>query len=217
MIRKLCLTSLFGLLLLSPLWLMGAVCSRAIDIPILVTANLPNKNSSEPFVLDVDSALRKAGIQPQGDRIPAGVPESVTLEHQDSVDLRSEQQIQSFGSRIQEIHINAMQVEMQENTLSTPLPAIQIAVSSLPVGTTTTPLNHVKVAEISGIPAKTLGSLPNPVWEEAGLKQLGETLRQFALMVQLKTTIRLKAGDPWPSGKAQFQLKLQFAFVIKPI
>lgn len=218
MIRRISLYALLLVTLVSPTLFMGAVCSRAIDIPILVTANLPNKNSRGPFVLNLDTALREAGIQPQDGRIPSDAPKSITVTHSDKFDLRSEEQIKSFGSRVHSIYINDIQVEAQDNTLNTALPAIHVGVTQLPSDTTLPPTDqYTKVAEFSGVAASEKGALQAPAWESESFQVVKDALKTFAIAVELKTTITLKPGDPWPKGKAQFKLKFQFAFVIKPI
>ncbi|TNE47529.1 MAG: hypothetical protein EP343_19335 [Deltaproteobacteria bacterium] len=218
MIRRISLYVLLFVLALSPTLLMGAVCSRAIDIPILVTANLPNKDSRGPFVLNLDAALRDAGIQPVNGRIPKNVQEPVIVKHRDKFDLRGEEQIKVLGNRVHSIYINDIQVEAQENTLNTPLPAIQVSVTNLPTsGTLPDTDDYTKVAEFTGVAALETGALQAPAWETESIGVVKDALKTFAIAVELKTVINLKADDPWPQGKAQFKLKFQFAFVIKPI
>ncbi len=216
--RRIFVLSLVTLIVVSPMLLMGAVCSRAIDIPIVVTANLPNKDSRGPFELDLDAALRSAGIKPQGGLIPSGVPASITLTHRDKFDLRKEQQIQELGPRIHSIYINNISVEANQNSISISLPAIEVGVTNLPNDSAIpTADKYVKVAVFSGIPAQDIGSLPAPTWEQDGLRSIKDSLLKFALAVQLKTTVKLRAGDPWPKGKIRLRVKFQFAFVLKPI
>jgi len=210
--------ALLGIVVLVPFLFTGAICSRALEIPIVVKASLPNKKSHSPFKLDLSAALLRAGITPHQGRIPNGVAKTITIFHKDQFDVRKEKEILQYGDKLETVYINKISIKASENTLNISLPPINLKISELPrSGLEPNAKSYISVGEIAGLSPKKIGLLPPLVWIPEGLPKFKKILKTFAIGFLLETTIKLKPGDPWPTGSATFSLKFEFAFVINPI
>jgi hypothetical protein len=207
-----------SLIILAIVPLSGAVCSRAIDIPIVVRATLPHQDSDGPFVLDIDQALQQAGIKAENNKIPQNAPSQITISHIDKFDLRSQKEIAEHGQRIHSIYINEVSISAENNTLSIPLPSIEISAAPIPLSDDPPPEDsYTVIASIVGLPINEVGILSPPIWTPKGLPTVRKLLTQFAIGLRIQTHIPLKPGQNWPKGSVEFQMLFEFVLVIKAI
>jgi hypothetical protein len=209
---------ILALLIGLPHVLGGAVCSRALDLPIIVKGTLPNEFSKSAFALDVDKALQAAGITSTNGKVPAGSPETVTFSHTDVLDLSRKEEFKKYGAKVHSAYINYISLELVKNTLSTQIPELQFALA--PTDTNGKPTAGNKFESVAQLPPLAKGIIGTPaeiVWEEKKFEQANQIIKSSTVGVRIETTIKLTPGADMPTGILEFNVHFEAASVLTVI
>lgn len=202
-------------IIFAPHILGGAMCSRALDLPIIVKATLPNEFSKESYTLNVEKALSEAGIKATNGKIPAGAPASIKVEHTDVFDLTKQSQFNEYSSRVNQVYINYVSAEITKNNLSIGLPRIDLSLAPMTSGTLNGQEKFDVVAELPPLAQGIIGTPAEIVWEEERYQQANEYLKQFIIGVRMTAEIKLTPGADIPKGIVDFNLNIEATFVLK--
>ena len=186
----------------------GAMCENLADIRVRITEDME-------FDLDVDAALSAAGVTPTNGKIPAGVPSMpVPIAVKKSLDLSGQAEIAKYKSKLKEVYINSITVEVVgDNTLTVDIPPVEISMGSAG----TTDFSSGLIGTFPGITAGSKGEKKQMSWESGGQKKASDLIVQFSFAMQAATKLLIKGGLDAPGGKVRLKVTLDLTFTVNPL
>lgn len=202
---------------LIPHILGGAVCSQALDIPIIVKGTLPNEYSKAPFELNLDEKLKNAGVVSADGKIPQGAPKALELVHTDAFDLTKKPEFKQYRSRIHTAYINHVSIEVKKNSLNVHTPQLDISVAALSATKKADKAPFTKVAELPPIAKGIIGTPADLIWIEKEYPRANYYLQKYILGLRINTQLKLTPGAPMPKGIIKLNIHFQATFVLKAL